>query len=116
MVSSGTGSRPRSMPTNCRIPTESYNASSTPGSDGLNHLPTMPDLLLFRYLRPGIPTIASNVIFNNNNTYGSGGAIGMVNDSSLSQRWSRVNRIARVNFSCVSSEKKRLKDGAEGRN
>ena len=37
VVSSGTGSRPRSMPTNCRIPAESYSASSTPGSDRLNH-------------------------------------------------------------------------------
>src|SRR5439155_6571557 len=30
-VSSGTGSQPRSMPTNCRIPPESYSASSTAG-------------------------------------------------------------------------------------
>src|SRR5271157_3890734 len=37
VVSSGTGSRPRSMPTNCRITTESYSASSSPGSDRLNH-------------------------------------------------------------------------------
>ena len=37
VVSSGTGSRPRSMPTNCRITTESYSASSTAGSDRLNH-------------------------------------------------------------------------------
>src|SRR6184192_396594 len=37
VVSSGTGSQPRSMPTNCRIPTESYSASSTAGSDRLNH-------------------------------------------------------------------------------
>src|SRR5438094_5720888 len=33
VVSSGTGSQPRSMPTNCRITTESYSASSTAGSD-----------------------------------------------------------------------------------
>src|SRR5438445_3063457 len=37
VVSSGTGSQPRSMPTNCRIPPESYSASSTAGSDRLNH-------------------------------------------------------------------------------
>src|SRR3989475_1100090 len=37
VVSSGTGSQPRSMPTNCRIPPESYCASSTAGSDRLNH-------------------------------------------------------------------------------
>src|SRR5207302_1755473 len=37
VVSSGTGSQPRSMPTNCRITTESYSASSTAGSDRLNH-------------------------------------------------------------------------------
>ena len=37
VVSSGTGSCPRSMPTNCRITAESYSASSTPGSDRLNH-------------------------------------------------------------------------------
>src|SRR5207244_991701 len=37
VVSSGTGSQPRSMPTNCRITAESYSASSTPGSDRLNH-------------------------------------------------------------------------------
>src|SRR5207244_1726426 len=33
----GTGSQPRSMPTNCRITTESYSVSSTAGSDRLNH-------------------------------------------------------------------------------
>src|SRR6266567_1442556 len=37
VVSSGAGSRPRSMPTNCRIASESYNASSAAGSDRLNH-------------------------------------------------------------------------------
>ena len=37
VVSSGTGSRPRSIPTNCRITGESYSASSTAGSDRLNH-------------------------------------------------------------------------------
>ena len=34
---SGTGSQPRSMPTNCRMARESYSASSTAGSDRLNH-------------------------------------------------------------------------------
>src|SRR5205807_9979234 len=37
VVSSGTGSQPKSMPTNCRITPESYSASSTAGSDRLNH-------------------------------------------------------------------------------
>jgi hypothetical protein len=37
VVSSGTGSRPKSMPTKSRITTESYSASSTAGSDRLNH-------------------------------------------------------------------------------
>src|SRR5208282_1052718 len=37
VVSSGTGSRPRSIPTESRITTESYSASSTAGSDRLNH-------------------------------------------------------------------------------
>src|SRR6185312_4616049 len=37
VVSSGTGSRPKSMPTNCRMARESYSASSTAGSDRLNH-------------------------------------------------------------------------------
>src|SRR5947199_9632898 len=37
VVSSATASQPRSMPTNCRITTESYSASSTAGSDRLNH-------------------------------------------------------------------------------
>jgi hypothetical protein len=36
VVSSGTGSRPRSIPTNCRMARESYSASSTAGSDRLN--------------------------------------------------------------------------------
>jgi hypothetical protein len=36
VVSSGTGSRPRSMPTKHRIACESYSASSTAGSDRLN--------------------------------------------------------------------------------
>src|SRR5436190_223967 len=36
VVSSGTGSRPRSMPTNRRIDSESYSASSAAGSDRLN--------------------------------------------------------------------------------
>ena len=36
MVSSGTGSRPRSIPTKRRIDSESYSASSTAGSDRLN--------------------------------------------------------------------------------
>src|ERR1700730_3350116 len=37
VVSSGTGSRPRSMPTKSRIARESYSASSAAGSDRLNH-------------------------------------------------------------------------------
>ena len=37
VVSSGTGSRPRSMPTNCRSTSESYNSSSTAGPCKLNH-------------------------------------------------------------------------------
>ena len=37
VVSSGTGSDPRSIPTNCRNVAESYNASSTAGSAKLNH-------------------------------------------------------------------------------
>jgi hypothetical protein len=37
VVSSGAPSTPRSMPTKLRIATESYNASSTAGSDRLNH-------------------------------------------------------------------------------
>ncbi len=36
VVSSGTGSRPRSIPTNARIVGESYSASSTAGSERLN--------------------------------------------------------------------------------
>jgi len=36
VVSSGTGSLPRSMPTNRRIARESYSASSAPGSDNSN--------------------------------------------------------------------------------
>src|SRR5215831_10223492 len=36
VVSSGTGSRPRSMPAKARIVRESYSASSTPGSERLN--------------------------------------------------------------------------------
>src|SRR5262249_31650433 len=36
VVSSGTGSRPRSMPTNARIVGESYSASSTAGAERLN--------------------------------------------------------------------------------
>src|SRR5262245_21653939 len=36
VVSSGTGSCPRSMPTNARIVGESYSASSTAGSERLN--------------------------------------------------------------------------------
>src|SRR6266849_353406 len=37
VVSSGAGSSPKSIPTNCRITGESYRASSTAGSDRLNH-------------------------------------------------------------------------------
>ena len=37
VASSGTGSRPRSIPTNCRKARESYKASSTARSDRLNH-------------------------------------------------------------------------------
>jgi hypothetical protein len=37
VVSSGTASRPRSILTNSRISAESYSASSTAGSDRLNH-------------------------------------------------------------------------------
>jgi hypothetical protein len=36
-VSSGTGSWPKSIPTNARSVGESYSASSTVGSDRLNH-------------------------------------------------------------------------------
>src|ERR1700747_1859139 len=35
--SSGAGATPRSTPTNRRSAADSYNASSTPGSDRLNH-------------------------------------------------------------------------------
>jgi hypothetical protein len=37
VLSSGAGSQPKAMPTNCRITAESYSASSTAGSDSLNH-------------------------------------------------------------------------------
>src|ERR1700726_961340 len=37
VVSSGAGSCPKSIPTNCLITGESYRASSTAGSDKLNH-------------------------------------------------------------------------------
>src|ERR1035438_3385923 len=37
VLSSGTGARPRSMPTKCRSTGDSYSASSAPGSLRLNH-------------------------------------------------------------------------------
>ena len=37
VLSSGTGARPRSMPTKCRSTGDSYSASSAPGSLKLNH-------------------------------------------------------------------------------
>jgi hypothetical protein len=37
VVSSGAGSEPKSMATNCRSAAESYSASSTAGSDKLNY-------------------------------------------------------------------------------
>ncbi len=43
VVASGTGSRPRSIPTKPRIATEAYRASSTAGSDRLNQHPLDPN-------------------------------------------------------------------------